>query len=202
MVRGSLMVGTWLFENFVENAPTGGSSRLLAVNGSDKVVSHGFALALLVLLPVAPLGAPVGALGFFVLALPLILVMRTSPRWTHRRYGLSQVAIRPQLSYHITLGFSRHIIIVLVITLSYDIKTGRSWMCWKGVDAAIVLDLVPALEVSWIILCDHVKVLRHLFGLTWPCIVSGLKPMLWAPNLWLFPTLGRVLDYKHSRRHC
>ena len=44
------------------------------------------------------------------------------------------------------------------------------------------LDLVPAPEGPWIILCDHDKVLRHLFGPTWPCIVSGLKPKLWAPN--------------------
>jgi nitrate reductase NapE component len=45
------------------------------VSGSDKVISRGFALALLVLLlPIASLGAPVGALGFLVLTLPLILV--------------------------------------------------------------------------------------------------------------------------------
>jgi hypothetical protein len=92
--------------------------------------------------------------------------MRTSPRWTRRRYGLSQVAIRPQLSCHVTLGFSRHVVTVLVITLSYDIKTGRSWMRWKGDDDAVVLDLVLAPEGPWIILCDHVKVLRHLFGPT------------------------------------
>jgi hypothetical protein len=73
--------------------------------------------------------------------------MRTSPRWTHRRYGLPQVAIRPQLSCHVILGFSRHIVTVLVITLSYDIETGRSWMRWKWDDDAIVLDLVPAPEV-------------------------------------------------------
>jgi hypothetical protein len=127
------------------------------------------------------------------------LLMRTSPRWTHRRYGLLQVAIRPQLSCHVTLGFSRHVVIVSVITLSYDIETGHSWMCWKGDDDAVVLDLVPAPEGTWIILCDHSKVLRHLFGLTWPCIVSGLKPKLWAPNLWSSSILGRVLDYKHSR---
>jgi hypothetical protein len=55
--------------------PPGGSSRLLAVSGSDKVVSRGFTLALLVLLlPVAPLGALIGALRFFILVLPLILV--------------------------------------------------------------------------------------------------------------------------------
>jgi hypothetical protein len=75
VVRGSLVVGTRFFEHFIENAPAGGSSRLLAVGDNDKVVSHGFALALLVLLlPIAPLGAPVGALGFFVLVFPLILV--------------------------------------------------------------------------------------------------------------------------------
>jgi hypothetical protein len=108
--------------------------------------------------------------------------MRTSSRWTHRRYGLLQVAIRPQLSCHVTLGFSRHVVTVLVITLSYDIETGRSWMRWKGDDDTVVLDLVPALEGPWIILCDHNKVLHHLFGPTWPCIVSGLKPKLWAPN--------------------
>ena len=40
----------------------------------------------------------------------------------------------------------------------------------------------PAPEGPWIILCDHGKVLCHLFRPTWPCIVSGLKPKLWAPN--------------------
>jgi hypothetical protein len=108
--------------------------------------------------------------------------MRTSPRWTHRRYGLPQVAIRPQLSCHVTLGFSRHVVIVSVITLSYDIETERSWMRWKGDDDAVILDLVPTPKGPWIVLCDHSKVLRHLFGPTWPCIVSGLKPKLWAPN--------------------
>jgi hypothetical protein len=129
-------------------------------------------------------------------------MMRTSPRWTHHRYGLFQVAIHPQLSCHVTLGFSRHVVTVLVITLSYDIKTGRSWMHWKGDDDAVVLDLVLAPEGPWIILCDHVKVLCHLFGPTWPCIMSSLKPKLWAPNSWSFSNLGRVLDYKHSHRRC
>jgi hypothetical protein len=119
-----------------------------------------------------------------------------------RRYGLSQVAIHPQLSCHVTLRFSRHAITVLVITFSYDIETGHSWIRWKGDDDAVVLDLVLAPEGLWIILCDHGKLLRHLFGPTWPCIMSGLKSKLWAPNPWPFPTLGQVLDYKHSRRHC
>jgi hypothetical protein len=129
-------------------------------------------------------------------------LMRTSPRWTHWRYGLSQVAIHPQLSYHVTLGFNRHVVIVSVINFSYDIEMGRSSMRWKGDDNAVVLDLVPNPEGSWIILCDHGKVLCHLFEPTWPCIVSALKPKLWAPNPWPSPTLGRVLDYKHSRRRC
>jgi hypothetical protein len=51
-------------------------------------------------------------------------------------------------------------------------------MRWKGDDDVVVLDLVLALEGPWIILCDHVKVLCHLFGPTWPRIVSGLKPKL------------------------
>jgi hypothetical protein len=131
-----------------------------------------------------------------------IVLMRTSPRWTHRRYGLPQVAIHPQLSCHVTLGFNGHVVTVSVITFSYDIETRRSWMHWKGDDDAVVLDPVPVPEGAWIILCDHDKVLRHLFGPTWPCIVSDLKPKLWAPNPWSSPTLGRVLDYKHSRRRC
>jgi hypothetical protein len=74
------MVGTRFFEHFVENAPVEGSSRLLVVSCSDKVISHGFALALLVLLLllllllVVPLGASIGVLWFLVLALLLILV--------------------------------------------------------------------------------------------------------------------------------
>jgi hypothetical protein len=85
VVRGSLVVGTRFFEHFVKNAPARGSSRLLAVSGGDKVVSHGFALALLIflLLPVAPFGASIGSLRFLVLALPFILV--TTKDGTDRR---------------------------------------------------------------------------------------------------------------------
>jgi hypothetical protein len=53
-------------------------------------------------------------------------VMRTLPRWTHRRYGLPQVAIHPRLSCHVTLGFSKHVVTVSVIIFSYDIEMGRS----------------------------------------------------------------------------
>ena len=90
-------------------------------------------------------------------------MMRTSPRWTRRHHGLPQVATRLQLSCHVTLGFSRHVITVSAITSSYDIETGRSWMRWKGDNDAVILDLVQAPDGSWIILCDHGKVLRHLF---------------------------------------
>jgi hypothetical protein len=75
VVRGPFVVGIRLLEHFVENAPTGGSSRFFAVSSGDEVISPGFTLALLVLLlVVASFGAPVGALGFLVLVLPLILV--------------------------------------------------------------------------------------------------------------------------------
>ena len=36
-------------------------------------------------------------------------------------------------------------------------------MRWNGDDDAVDLVLVLAPEGSWIILCDHEKVLRHLF---------------------------------------
>ena len=109
-------------------------------------------------------------------------MMRTSPRWTHRRHGLPQVAIRSQLSYHVALRFSRHVVTVSVITFSYDIEMGRSWMRWKGDVDAVVLDLVLAPEGPWIILCDHGKVLRHLFGPTWPLSCRALSPSCGRPT--------------------
>jgi hypothetical protein len=66
------MIGTRFFEHFVKNVPAGGSSRLLAVSGSDKVISHGFALALLVfLLVVISLCALVEPSGSSSLRFPL-----------------------------------------------------------------------------------------------------------------------------------
>jgi hypothetical protein len=57
VVHRPFVVGIWLFEHFVENAPTGGSSRFLAISSNNKVVGRGLELALLVLLllPVVPL---------------------------------------------------------------------------------------------------------------------------------------------------
>jgi hypothetical protein len=76
MVCGSLVVGTWLFEHFVEDAPAGGGSRFLTFDSSDKFVGRGLELALLVLLlsPVVSLGAPAGARGIVDLLLPFVLV--------------------------------------------------------------------------------------------------------------------------------
>jgi hypothetical protein len=84
VVHGPFVVGTRFFEHFVENAPTGGSSRLFAVGGGDEVIGRGFALALLVLLlvVVVSFGTPVRALGFLVLVLPLVLV--TTKNGTNR----------------------------------------------------------------------------------------------------------------------
>jgi hypothetical protein len=58
VVHGPLVVGTWLFEYFVENTPVGGPSRFLAISSSNKVIGRALELALLVLLlhlPVVPL---------------------------------------------------------------------------------------------------------------------------------------------------
>jgi len=57
---------------------------------------------------------------------PPMLLMRTSPRWIHWHHRLFQVAIHLQISYHVTLGFSKHVVSVLILTSSYDVKTGRS----------------------------------------------------------------------------
>jgi hypothetical protein len=75
VVRGPFVVRTQFIEHFVENAPARRSLRLFAVCSSDVVISRGFMLALLVLLLVVVFsGALVGALGFLVLVLPLVLV--------------------------------------------------------------------------------------------------------------------------------
>ncbi|KAG0514640.1 hypothetical protein BDA96_10G210500 [Sorghum bicolor] len=74
-------------------------------------------------------------------------MMSTPPHWTRLHHCLLQVATHLQLGYHITLRFSQYIVN----------------NCWKGDDDAIILDLVPAPDGPWINLCDHDKVLRHLF---------------------------------------
>ena len=67
-------------------------------------------------------------------------------------------------------------------------------MRWKGDDDAVDLVLVLAPEGSWIILCDHDKVLRHLFG---PCsgrVSCRALAQVQAPPLDA-PTLGRSCSF-------
>jgi hypothetical protein len=76
VVRGPFVVRTRLFEHFVKNAPTGGPSRFLTINSSNKVIGRGLLLALLVLLllPIIPLLASARAHRILFLLLPLVLV--------------------------------------------------------------------------------------------------------------------------------
>jgi hypothetical protein len=48
------------------------------------------------------------------------------PRHLHRhtRHVYTIIFPKLQLSYHVTLGFSRHVVNVSIITSSYDIETG------------------------------------------------------------------------------
>jgi hypothetical protein len=66
-------------------------------------------------------------------------------------------------------------------------------MRWNGDDDAVILHMVPTLEGMWIMVCDHDKVLCHVFGPMWLCIVSGLKPRLRTPPLVALSTLGHPL---------
>ena len=47
---------------------------------------------------------------------------------------------------------------------------------------------------------DETRCCVTSLGRVGPCIVSGLRPMLWAPPPWPPPTLGRPLGYKLSSR--
>ena len=90
-------------------------------------------------------------------------VMRTSPCWTRSCHSLLQVTSRHQLGHRVRLGFCQYPCTVSVISPSYGVKMRCSWMRWNRDDEMLLLVLVLALEASWIILCDHGKVLRHLF---------------------------------------
>jgi hypothetical protein len=87
VVRGTFVVGTWLFEHFVENALARGPLRFLAISSNNKVIGQGLKLALLVLLllPVVPLRASAGAHGILLLVLPLVLI--TTKDGTNRLTG-------------------------------------------------------------------------------------------------------------------
>ena len=124
------------------------------------------------------------------------LLMRTSPCWIRAHHVLPDATSRLQLSCHVRFRFSRHPCTVSAISPSSGIETRRIRMRWKGDDDTIISVLVPAPEGSWIMLCDHEKVLRHLLGPFGPCIVSGLKPRLRTPPLVAPSTLGRPLGVK------
>ena len=114
-------------------------------------------------------------------------MMRTSPCWTCTSHDLPQVTSRNQLGFRVRFGFSRYTCTVSAISPSYDIKTRCSMMRWKRDVDAVLLVLVLAPEGSWIMLCDHDKMLHHLFRPTGPCTVLGLKPKLRAPALLVAP---------------
>jgi hypothetical protein len=74
-----------------------------------------------------------------------------------------------------------HPFTVLAIFPSTGIETRRIRMHWNGDNDAVVLDVIPAPEDSWIMLCDNDKLLCHVYGPIWPCIMLGLKPRLRIP---------------------
>ena len=121
-------------------------------------------------------------------------MMRTLPCCTCTNRPHLQVTSRLQLGFHVHLGISQHPCMISVISPSYGVGMMWSWMCWNRDDETLLFVLVPDPEASWIILCDHGKVLRHLLWTFFRlCIVSGLKPKLWVPP-WSPPTLGCPLS--------
>jgi len=75
-----------------------------------------------------------------------------------------QATSRRQLGQRVRFGFGRPYLMKLATSPSYDNETRHSLLGWKANEESFLLVLVPALEDSWIILCDHDKVLHHLFG--------------------------------------
>jgi hypothetical protein len=124
------------------------------------------------------------------------MMMRTSPCWIRARHILPYATSRFQLSCHVWFGSNKYACTVSVICPSSSIKTRCIKICWKGDNDTIILVLVPAPKGSWIILCDHSKVLCHLFGPNRPCIMSGLKPRLRTPTPCCPSTLGRHFRVK------
>jgi hypothetical protein len=127
--------------------------------------------------------------------------MRISPKWIRTSHARHQVTSRHQLGLRIWFRFSRPLWMKLVTSPSYDVKTRCSLMCWKANNESFLLVLVLALEDLWIILCDHKKMLRHLFLPSRPCIVLGLK-LRWRAPPWSPPTLGRPPFWYKLCSHC
>ena len=67
-------------------------------------------------------------------------------------------------------------------------------MRWKGDDAAVDLVLVLAPERSWIILCDHEKVLPHLFWVNSALYRVGPSAQVVGAPSGAPPTLARPVS--------
>jgi hypothetical protein len=107
---------------------------------------------------------------------------RPSPCWTSSPTQLP----RPSRIHR----FSLHLRTVSAITPSYNVKTRCISTRWKEDDDVVDLVLVLAPEVVWIMLCDHDKVLRHLF----------LGQLGRVSSRALGPSRGRPLLVSHNPR--
>lgn len=128
-------------------------------------------------------------------------LIRTSPHWTHTSRLLHRVTSRRQLAERVRFGFSRQPCTKSAVSPSSDVQTRRYLICWKIKNEVILLVLVLAPEESWIILCDHEKVLPHLFGPSWAFVscraFNSSPPPKVAPN----PS-SPLFSFKHGSHHC
>jgi hypothetical protein len=123
-------------------------------------------------------------------------LMRTSPRWIRTNHTFHQVTSCRQLVLRVWFGFSGPSWTEAVTSPSYDIETSYSLMCWKANDESFLLVRVLAPEDSWIILCDHGKVLHHQFwAVTVLISCRALSPGWGRPYLRTSPS-----SYKLSSR--
>jgi hypothetical protein len=116
-------------------------------------------------------------------------MMRTSPRRTCTSRPHHQATSHRQLELRVRFGFSRPPCTKTAISPSYGVQIRCSWMGWKPDNDTLLLVLVLAPEASWIILCDHNKLLRHQFW-DFSGLVScrALSPSCGRPLV--VPTLG------------
>lgn len=92
------------------------------------------------------------------------LLMRTSPCWTRTCQPHHRVTSRRQVSSRVCFGFSRQPCTETAISLTSGIQMRHSSKHWNRDDDKLLLNLIQAPDDSWIMLCDHEKVLRHLRG--------------------------------------
>ena len=89
-------------------------------------------------------------------------MMRTSSCWIRMFHGLLQVATHPQLGCHVQLVFSRHPSQFRQYLPHTTLKRGVLGSVRKGTTTCR-FGFGPRSRTSWIMLCDHKKVLHHLF---------------------------------------